>query len=100
MQPGNVLKIESLGEDWRDKDSVMLHACFQLLKDCVEKEDLLLGHIDWNSDDAHRLAKAELEDLYRWWLSYKEADIPEPGHYEVETSYLVRLVKVRWALWT
>jgi hypothetical protein len=25
-----------LGKGWRDKDSVMLHACFQILKDCFE----------------------------------------------------------------
>lgn len=36
MEPANVLKIESLPASWRDKDDVILHACFQLLKDFVE----------------------------------------------------------------
>ncbi len=49
MTPGNNLSIQSLNQDWCDKDVVMLHACFQLLKDCVEKEDLLSGHIDWKA---------------------------------------------------
>ena len=38
MQPANILKISSLGNGWRDKDSVLLHACFQLLSDFVEQE--------------------------------------------------------------
>ena len=100
MQPSNILKIESLNDDWRDKDSVLLHACFQLLKDCVEKENLLSGHIDWDANDRHRLAKTEIEELYRWWLSYVETDIPDEASYEIENSYLVRLIKIRWALWT
>jgi len=37
MEPSHTLKIETLNEQWRDKDSVMLHACFQLLKDAVEQ---------------------------------------------------------------
>jgi hypothetical protein len=35
-----VLKIESLpsAKEWIDRDEIMLHSCFQILKDCVEKE--------------------------------------------------------------
>jgi len=52
MEPSNILKIDTLDKNWRDKDSVMLHACFQLLKDCVEKENLLDETItDWNADE-------------------------------------------------
>jgi hypothetical protein len=102
MQPSNILKIESLNDNWHDKDSVMLHACFQLLKDCVEKEKLLSGHIDWDADDRHRVAKIEIEELYRWWLSYVvETDFSDDEvNYEIENGYLVRLIKIRWALWT
>ena len=99
MEPSNILKIESLDESWRDKDSVILHACFQLLKDCVEKEKLLDGHTDWNADEKHRMAKTEIETLYKWWLSYAELDIPDAETYEVETKMLVRLISIRWALW-
>ena len=100
MEPSNILKIDSLHENWRDKDSVMLHACFQLLKDCVEKENLLDGHTDWNADERHRLAKKEIEELYNWWLSYSESDSPDDKKYEYENIMLMRLVTVRWALWT
>ncbi len=100
MEPGNILKIETLDENWRDKDSVMLHACFQLLKDCVEQENLLNGSTDWEVDEKFRMAKQEIEKLYHWWLSYSEPDLPDIERYELENEMLIRLVKVRWALWT
>jgi len=100
MEPSNILKIDTLDENWRDKDSVMLHASFQLLKDCVEKENLLSGHTDWDADERHRIAKQEIEELYNWWLSYKESNIPDNESYEIETKMLVRLIQIRWALWT
>lgn len=102
MEPGNILKIETLGESWRDKDSVMLHACFQLLKDCVEKENLLDGHVDWDYNEGHRSAKQEIEELYNWWLSYEEPKIGvhDEKSYELENKMLGRLIAVRWVLWT
>ena len=35
-----ILKIDSLpnAKQWVDRDHIMLHACFQILQDCVEKE--------------------------------------------------------------
>jgi hypothetical protein len=100
MEPSNILKIDTLDDNWRDKDSVMLHACFQLLKDCVEKENLLSGHTDWDADDMHRTAKKEIQELYNWWLSYKESNIPDNESFKTETKMLVRLIQIRWALWT
>ena len=100
MKPSNILRIETLDENWRDKDSVMLHACFQLLKDCVENENLLDGDTDWQVDEKHRKAKIEIEELYNWWFSYTDVDIPDDENFEIETNMLVRLVTIRWALWT
>jgi hypothetical protein len=100
MQPGNILKIESLDEGWRDKDSVMLHACFQLLKDCVEQESLLDCHINWDDDEQHRWAKQEIETLYDWWLLYSPPTIPTQESYELENRMLTRLIAIRWSLWT
>ena len=78
----------------------MLYIWFQLLKDCVEKENLLNGHTDWSSDKKHRTAKKEIEELYNWWLSYTESSIPDDESYKTETDMLIRLITVRWALWT
>ncbi len=100
MEPSNILTIDTLDDNWRDKDSVMLHACFQLLKDCVEKENLLDGHTDWEFDKKHSLAKKEIQKLYDWWLSYTESSIPDYEGYEIENEMLLRLIKIRWALWT
>jgi hypothetical protein len=38
FRPYNVIKIKTLGRDWCDRDSVLLHAAFQVLSDFVEKE--------------------------------------------------------------
>ena len=100
MEPGNILNIESLTEEWRDKDSVMLHACFQLLKDFIEKEELEIGNTDWNADEKHRLAKAEIDELYDWWSAYSESESMSNENYELENKMLIRLINVRWALWT
>ncbi|MBL4774078.1 MAG: hypothetical protein JKX98_10960 [Alcanivoracaceae bacterium] len=100
MEPSNLLKIETLDCRWRDKDSVILHACFQLLKDCVEKENLLDGHVIWDEDEKHKLVKKEIDELYQWWLSYKEPDTLTSNSYEKENEMLIRLIEIRWALWT
>lgn len=99
MQPSNLLKVDSLTDEWRDKDTVMLHACFQLLKDFIEKEELPNGNADWNADEKHSTAKAEIDKLYNWWVSYSEIDIPNEENYELESQMLIRLIKIRWALW-
>lgn len=103
MQPSDTLKIESLDDGWRDKDTVMLHACFQLLKDCVEKENLLNGHTDWNVDAKHIEVRNELELLYKWWLermtNEEQCGMTEK-EYSSDDEKLHRLIKVRWALWT
>ncbi len=101
MEPGNVLNIDSLTKNWRDKDSVILHASFQLLKDFVEKEDCDVQETDWDADERLRSAKVEIDELYRWWLSYiKTHSLDDEGDYELENDMLIRLIKVRWALWT
>ncbi|MES2070272.1 MAG: hypothetical protein V4488_07990 [Pseudomonadota bacterium] len=101
--PSNILRIDSLGDGWCDKDEVMLHASFQLLKDCVEKEALFDGHVDWAATDETVAAKAELLALYEWWKVRSVMVIDEPletSAYVEDTAMLMRLVNVRWALWT
>jgi hypothetical protein len=101
MEPGHLLKIDSLSEDWRDKDSVMLHACFQLLKDFVEKEDVQHMKNNWDADEKHIAAKAEIDELYKWWISYSEnCSVLDDKKYELENTMLIRLINIRWALWT
>ena len=104
MEPSNILKIESLNSEWRDKDRVLLHACFQVLKDCVEKENLFDCHVDWEHDQRHRDARKEITKLYQWWLKRvmedDMVDSDEEKQFKTDTTMLVRLVNIRWALWT
>jgi hypothetical protein len=98
--PGK-LKIKTLSADWCDKDVVMLHACFQLLTDCVEKEKLLDGNTNWNHSKATKKVKAEITALYKWWTKRKEIENElEPKQYEMDNKMLIRLIKIRKHLWT
>lgn len=94
-----VFKIESLpnARTWVDRDEIMLHACFQILKDCVEKEDLL-NHCDYKE---HKEQVDEARFLYEWWL--KRVGLDEcftVGQHKQDGEMLKRLVEIRGFLWT
>jgi hypothetical protein len=107
MEPSNILSINSLSKEWCDKDMVLLHACFQVLTDCVEKENLLEVHENWETDPKLKKVKEEIGYLYHWWKQRK--DIEDQGKtdeiwteekYEKDNEMLIRLIKVRQYLWT
>ncbi|HEY0048668.1 MAG TPA: hypothetical protein VGB68_05250 [Pyrinomonadaceae bacterium] len=103
MEPANILKIESLPDDWRDKDEIILHACFQLLKDFVEREKEIFEQIDWKHDEETEKAKAEIDFLYNWWLKrfHDEEDFDKiKRRYEEDNQMLKRLIDVRKYLWS
>ena len=106
MKNPEILKIKTLSGDWCDKDVVMLHACFQLLTDCIEEEELLTGHVNWSHDEEHLNAKKEFEELYAWWTERKRLDSEEKVNdldrtqYFADNEMLIRLIKVRQYLWT
>ena len=107
MQPSNVLHINSLDEGWRDKDDVLLHACFQLLTDFVEKEMLVQDYPDWDATDQTKNARKEIEALYAWWQEWKNDDSHKTSsfredekQYYKENQMLKRLIDVRMFLWT
>ena len=114
MQPANILNIKTLDKGWRDKDNVLLHACFQLLSDFVEQEIPKFPHINWNvsadvsnsvfkgvefnlgsteeNDSTNtRDIKKEFEELYAWWQEWvKKEDIKKNSTFEEDhTDYLV-----------
>jgi hypothetical protein len=106
MKNPGLLEIKTLKGDWADKDFVMLHACFQLLVNCIEEENLLVGHIDWNENDAVRKAKIVIEELYFWWKQRIEIDSNgrikdlDSTQYEEDDLMLIKLISVRKYLWT
>lgn len=65
-RPFNQIKISTLSPDYHDIDYRMLHACFQLLVDYVEREKPF-DHIDWNWTEESKFAGKEIKELYDWW---------------------------------
>ena len=82
--PWNVVKVKTLSRYYHDKDEIMLHACFQILVDFVEKEkyfkwvglekDGSITFPSWN--DRKKMEPWERESLndsckihwlYHWW---------------------------------
>jgi hypothetical protein len=92
------LKIESLeskDKEWVDRDVIMLHSCFQILKDCVEQENVDTHcKYETNQDFVD-----EVRFLYQWWNDR----INKEDSYEQiaeDNEMLLRLMKIRTSLWT
>lgn len=92
-----ILKIESLPsyKNWIDRDELMLHSCFQILKDCVEKEDLLEN----TNYEEHKELVDEIKYLYEWW-EHRSALGESDENTKQDDEMLMRLMKVRGSLWT
>ena len=94
-----ILKIDSLpsAKQWIDKDHIMLHACFQILQDCVEKENVDT-HWDYEINKAHKDFVDEVRLLYKWWVKRKNDDLFDND--DEDNEMLDRLMKIRQELWT
>jgi predicted nucleic acid-binding protein len=93
----------------------MLIACFNLLKDYVEKEHAFKV-IDWEADDSHRQTALEIKRLYRWWThdrllaqqAVEHRYLDDATKYitkdealeRVDNRMLRRLIEIREYLWT
>ena len=82
------LKIHTLNKgQWYDRDTILLHAAFQVLADFIEQEkpDEI---VDWQHDELHSNAWSELTQLYRWWKEERLNrhdpldDVPSPPEEE------------------
>jgi hypothetical protein len=91
------LKIESLPpkSEWRDRDEIMLHSCFQILKDCVEKEKVDT-HCNY---ETHKEFVDEVRFLYDWWIKRMKNPMSNE-QMEEDDLMLIRLMKIRRSLWT
>lgn len=92
------LKIDSLptANTWVDMDIVMLHACFQMFADFVEKEDGL-NHVNY---EYYKEIIDELSVLYKWWQVRKKTIHSELKNDDEDQEMLERLIKHRQFLWT
>lgn len=103
------VKITSLKPGWVDTDYRLLHASFTLLENYVEREKPF-HIINWNDSDDSREYANEIHALYLWWKKHKievenaktefESVNVEDERYKEETENLIRLMKIRQALWT
>lgn len=105
MLPANLLHMSTLTEGWCDKDHVLLHACFQLITDFVEKELAESWWIHWDQDEDHAAAKKEIDILYAWWKEWQVKLNDGSFHhdladYQKENEMLKRLIEVRQFMWT
>lgn len=91
------LKIQSLpkSDTWIDRDYIMLHACFQILKDAVEKEGVDT-HVHYESCKEF---VDEVRFLYNWWEERCKEDVWGDDE-ERDNEMLNRLFKIRQQLWT
>lgn len=106
MQPSNKLEISTLSDQWSDKDNIILHACFQLLTDCIEKEKLL-DIWEWEQNEASLSAKEQIMELYDWWKKRTNEELEgklnyllTEGQYEKDNEMLIKLIQVRAYLWS
>lgn len=93
-----ILRIESLPntKQWIDRDEIMLHVCFQILKDFIEKEN---GDTHCNYE-AHKDFVDEIRFLNNWWYE-RNSRTEFAVDYEIEDNEMLsRLIKVRGSLWT
>lgn len=98
---------------WIDRSEAVLYACFNLLRDFVEKENGLNCHVDWQATTEHSHAHAEMTALYRWWKTERKAEWAEWNEKCLHATYdeqlrlenkddemLRRLIAIRGFMWT
>ncbi len=107
MKPANKLAIKSLHKGWCDNDEIILHACFELLVDCIENEKLLSKKLfDWEHSSKDIKEKIELKFLYKWWKKRIKKESKsviissKEKQYKEDSTMLIRLIKIRHRLWT
>ena len=94
---------------WCGKVHLILHCCFELLSRFMERElgigtkDEHLGNINWDSDEAHKEALAEMRELYNWWKDVnRDPDtlLDDWTTWDEQQNQLRRLIEVRKYMWT
>lgn len=94
------LKIDSLKtikDTWIDRDEVLLHASFQILKEFVENEK----PFKYNGSPKDNPCLI-IKELYDWWKIRKELDligIHMKAQYIEDDEMLIKLIGIRKHLW-
>jgi len=73
----HILKLRYIKPGWCDKDEILIHAMFEVLCRFIEDEkpDEI---VDWNSDEEHKFARKEMQELYEWWKKRQDREKEDP----------------------
>lgn len=71
MSSVKTLKIQLLSNKHVDRDEVLLHTAFQVLKDYMEKENPQI--LQWDRYSGSNKIWREMKYLYRWWTKIRPA---------------------------
>lgn len=94
----NVIKISTLNRNWHDRDEILEHAIFQIVRDFINKE-LRNGHIELGDEET------ELMNILDWWGWYR--NYIDTVNYDEEQELkkvlegkLKRIIELRGYMWT
>jgi hypothetical protein len=112
----NVVKARSLPPTWVDRDRLLLHAAFEILRDVVENEDWFNDRVYWQPDYDGRETWQAAAMLYDWWVNRRPARLEaeekalkswQKNWHQLELAgereddvMLIRLCMIRGNLWT
>ena len=116
----HVVNIKTLKPGWHDTDERMLHACFQLLSDFVEKEWGITNHdgfLDnvWIKDPDELVSiqnktNKKIFEMYVWWKQRPNRNLdsfPRKSWNKInaewereDDKYLKELIGLKGFLWT
>ena len=74
----STVRPRTLGHGWVDRDMLLEHIMFEILGQFLEKECGPDGIIDWDADEEHRAAMAEMRELWRWWKEHQQTKLEYP----------------------
>jgi hypothetical protein len=102
----NVVVCHALPPTWVDRDTLLLHAAFQILADFIEKEEPWEFKASWMElNQSYGGKKANdwqrIQILYRWWKVRLKSELDdEDAQRKEDTAMLHRLVNLRGYFWT
>lgn len=94
----NVVKISTLNRHWHDRNEILEHTIFQILRDFINKE-LKIGHIELGDEETELMNILDWWDWYRNYIDTVNYD-EEQELKKVLEGKLKRIVELRGYMWT
>jgi hypothetical protein len=94
----NVIKISTLNRHWHDRNEILEHTIFQILRDFINKE-LRNGHIELGDEETELMNILDWWDWYRNYIDTVNYD-EEQELKKVLEGKLKRIIELRGYMWT